>query len=137
MLGEFFAARASEIDDALLDLGPHGRFATVEANGLTPVSLARLGDVLAIAPFDALMGVMTSRPSPNGDAVLVGLPAALRDALAESAGLDDAARAWVSTDELKLSGWRDQAAISVVRALADLARAARAGEHNLWYWWSL
>jgi hypothetical protein len=43
MLGGFFVARAAEIDDGLL-AAPYPRLETVEAKGLTPVSLATLGD---------------------------------------------------------------------------------------------
>lgn len=46
---EFFSARADDIDEALVERGAYGRFPTVEAKGLTEVSLATLGEILGVA----------------------------------------------------------------------------------------
>jgi hypothetical protein len=47
VLGGFFAARKSEIDDELLQ-APYERLATVEAKGLTEINFARLGEILGV-----------------------------------------------------------------------------------------
>src|SRR4051812_26268966 len=55
VLGEFFAARKDEIDDAVLK-APYERLETVEAKGLTDINLARLGEILDLGTYDNLVG---------------------------------------------------------------------------------
>jgi hypothetical protein len=56
VLGEFFAARSEDLDEALVEEGPYGRLSTVEAKGLTEVSLATLGEILGVGTYDELVG---------------------------------------------------------------------------------
>src|SRR4051794_25303042 len=44
VVGEFFAADPTEIDSALLDDGPAGRYPMVEAKSVDPVSISTLGE---------------------------------------------------------------------------------------------
>jgi hypothetical protein len=137
MLGEFFAAPDAEVDDPLAETGPHGRFPTVEANGLSHVPIARLGELLSAGTYDVLMGELDARPSASGNAVLFRIPRSIRDAIGASATLDEVAQTWSETDELSLSGWRAESAREVLGRLAELARTARSADEELWYWWSL
>jgi hypothetical protein len=137
MLGEFFAARLDEVDDALVASGPHDRFPTIEANGLSPVPIARLGELLDVGSYDEVLEEVHSRPGPSGEAVLVAVPARIRNALGEADDLPQVARAWASTEELALSGWHADATTSLLHRLALLARDAGSSGCELWYWWSL
>lgn len=137
MLGEFFAACGNEIDDALVAAGPYGRFPTTEAKGLSPVPIAKLGELLAAGSYDELVEAMKGRGAENGEAVLFSIPSQLRDALAEADDLDGTARRWALTEELSLSGWTTEAALGLLQNLTGLARAARGDQQELWYWWSL
>lgn len=137
MLGEFFAARPDEVDDALVAAGPRGRYATIEAKGLSPVSIAMLGVLLEVGSYDDVVAEVRSRPAPGGETVLVAVPMRLRNALGEAKGLEQVARAWASTEELALSGWHADATASLLSRLAELARDAGSAQRELWYWWSL
>jgi len=55
VLGEFFAAAAEDIGGVLVADGPSGRLQTVEAKGLTEVSLARLGEIIGVGAYEDLV----------------------------------------------------------------------------------
>ena len=117
--------------------GPQDRFPSIEANGLSPVPIARLGELLDVGSYSDVLHEVHSRPAPGGEAVLVAVPARVRNALGEADDLQRVARAWASTEELVLSGWHADATTSLLHRLALLARDAGATGRELWYWWSL
>jgi hypothetical protein len=137
MLGEFFAARADEVDDLLVEEGPHGRFPTIEANALSHVPIARLGEILGAGAYDDVILGFEGRGSESGEAVLFSVPSAVRDALAHAGDLGAVAERWAATEELRLSNWRSEDALELLRELSLLAREARTDDRGLWYWWSL
>lgn len=135
MLGEFFTCRDEEIDRDLLNTGPHGRFPTVEANGLTPVTLARLGVLLDAGSYAELLtqAVADHRESEVGTSGVFGAPAGVCANL-QQAEPDVIAARWAATDELRRSGWSVEAAARVLRELRRLAEDAQT---PIWYWWSI
>jgi hypothetical protein len=138
VLGEFFAARPEDIDEALVANGPYGRLTTVEAKGLSEVSLATLGEILGVGTYDDLVNRIAEGPqAESGEAGVLTIPSNLRDAFSGEADLDAAASLWVATDELSLDGWRKEDALDVLRELSELARTATTETRELWYWWSL
>jgi hypothetical protein len=137
VLGEFFAARRDEIDDRLVEEGPHGRFPIVEAK-VSHVAIATLGEILGAGTYDELALAMEGRGAESGEAALFRVPSQVRDRLAATGDdLDSAAVSWASTEELSLDRWSAEAALEVLRALTQLARQGRAEGRELWYWWSL
>jgi hypothetical protein len=66
MVGEFFAARADDIDRQLVANGPYGRFSTVEANGLTEVTIATLGESSEQEATTASLSVRPKGQRPKG-----------------------------------------------------------------------
>ena len=137
MLGEFFAARESEIDDELLE-APYERLETVEANGLSEVNFATLGEILGLGTYDELVDRFTATGlADNDDVGLYGLPRDFRDALAALDDVGSAARRWVDTDELRMDEWQVEDGERVLREVSALARRARDEQRELWYWWSL
>jgi hypothetical protein len=83
VLGEFFAARAEDIDDGLVEDGPYGRLQLVEAKGLTPVSIATLGEILGAGTYDQLVEPISEGPAAESEeAGLLTIPTGFRDALA-------------------------------------------------------
>ena len=138
MLGEFFSARTEDIDEALVERGPLHRFPTVEAKGLTEVSLATLGEILGVGTYDDLVDPMGEGPqTESGEAGVLKIPTEFRDAVGGRADLDSAAERWVATDELAMDGWQKGDALEVLRDLSALAQSAAREDRNLWYWWSL
>lgn len=138
MLGEFFAARAEDIDDVLVADGPYGRLQTVEAKGLTEVSLATLGETMGAGTYEDLVDPIAEGPqTESGEAGVLTIPTKLRDALAGDVDLDAVAARWAATEELSLDGWRKEDALEVLRGLGELARAAALDGREVWYWWSL
>lgn len=136
MLGEFFAARPEEIDDALVEEGPNGRFHTVVAKTVHSVSISTLGEIIGAGTYDLLLDeVSQGRAAASGEAGIDVVPDSMRDALASAVDLDDVARRWAETDELE--GWEPAEAREVVRNLAALAREARETGRQVWFWWSL
>jgi len=137
MLGEFFAADPADIDDALVDDGPFGRYATVEAKTLDPVSISTLGEILGVGSYDDLVEEVSDGPeAASGEAGLFTIPSRMRDALA--AAEDDTpaiAEKWHATDEL--SGWDAEDVERVARGLAGLAHRAASESQQLFFWWSL
>ena len=137
MLGEFFAARESEIDDELLE-APYKRLETVEAKGLSHVNFATLGEILGLGTYDDLVDQFTvTGPADNDEVGLFGLPREFRDALAGLVDVDRAARRWVATEELRLDLWQLEDGERVLREVSALAQRAREEQRDLWYWWSL
>ena len=137
MLGEFFAARESEIDDELLD-APFERLQTVEAKGLTDINFARLGEILGLGTYEDLVDQFTATGRADDDDVgLYRLPRDFRDALAGLVDIGSAARRWVATEELRMDEWQFEDGESVLREVSALARRAREEHSELWYWWSL
>ena len=137
--GEFFIARAKDVDDALIEDGPVDRYPALEANDVTSVELATLGEILGVGSYDDLVVSFehAARPSASGEAALLEIPTDYRDAVA---ALDDArtvAAAWAATDELALSGYRAEDAVAVLSAVGELARQAQTDGRELWIWVSL
>jgi hypothetical protein len=64
VLGEFFAARESEVDDELLE-APYVRLQTMEAKGLSEVTLATLGEILGLGSYDDLVAGSRRRVLPT------------------------------------------------------------------------
>jgi len=138
LLGEFFAARSEDLDEALVEEGPYGRLSTVEAKGLTEVSLATLGEFLGVGAYDELVERIGEGPEAESEeAGLLTIPTELRDALAEAKDIDSVAGRWAATEEPSLDGWRTEDSLGVLRELSALAREAVADGRELWYWWSL
>jgi hypothetical protein len=143
MLGEFFAARADDIDEDLLADGPYGRLPTVEAKGLTPVTIATLGEILGAGSYDSLVERAAQGPEAepregeDRDAGVLTIPREIREALATVDELSTVADRWASTEELTLDEWQVEDAIEVLREVRELARDALAADRDLWYWWSL
>lgn len=138
MLGGFFAANSEDIDDVLVQEGPYGRLRTVEAKGLTEVSLAKLAEIMGAGTYDAFVErIAEGREADSGEAGLLTVPIEFRDALAEADALHDIAARWAATEELTLDGWRTQDSLQVLRDLSELAREAKADGRDVWYWWSL
>jgi hypothetical protein len=138
VLGEFFAARSEDLDDVLVEEGPYGRLATVEAKGLTEVSIATLGEILGVGTHDELVERIGEGPQAESEeAGVLTIPTELRDVLAEARDINTVAAGWAATDELSLDGWRIEDSLRVLRELSALAREAAADGRELWYWWSL
>ncbi len=138
MLGEFFAARLDEIDGELVDDGPWRRYETVEAKGLSEVSLATLGEIFGLGAYDDLVDRFVDVPKgESNEAGVLTIPPEFRDALAGDVGLDEVAQRWCETEELSLDGWQKDEALLVVREVRNLARTATRDDRDLWYWWSL
>ncbi len=122
----------------LVEEGPRGRLPAVAAKGLTSVSLAKLAEITGVGTYDALVErIAQGRLAESGEAGLLRIPIAVRDALAETDELDSFAARWAATQELSLDGWRTQDSLEVLRELRQLAREAAADGRELWYWWSL
>ncbi len=127
MLGEFFAARSEDLDDPLVEEGPYGRLSTVEAKGLTEVSLATLGEILGVGTYDELVErIGEGTEAESEEAGLLTIPTELRDALAEAKDIDTVAARWAATEELSLDGWRTEDSLEVLRELSAFAREAAA-----------
>ena len=137
MLGEFFAADPADIDDALLDHGPFGRYATIEAKTIDSVSISTLGEILGVGTYDELVEEVSNGPAlASGEAGLFVIPTRMRDALA--AAVDEApaiAAKWHATEEI--SGWYAEDVRTVVLELVALAQRAANESQQLLFWWSL
>jgi len=135
---EFFSARAEDIDEALVERGAYGRFPMVEAKGLTEVSLATLGEILGVGAYDDLVDQIAEGPqAESGEAGVVTIPRAFRDAVAGAPDLDSAAERWTATEEMAADRRRKEDVLDVLRELSELARSAASEERDVWYWWCL
>jgi hypothetical protein len=138
VLGEFFAARPDEIDDELIEEGPHGRLSTVAAKGLTEVSLTTLGEIIGVGAYDDLVEQIAEGPeAESGEAGILAIPQTFRDCVAGAGDADAAADRWVTTAEMAADGWTKEEAREIVSDLRDLARQAASDNRDLFYWWSL
>jgi hypothetical protein len=137
VLGEFFAARPEDITDDLVEEGPFERLPTIEAKGLSEVTTATLGAILAVGTYDDLVERASAGPqTEDGHAGVLAIPSEVRDALAAADDdLDQVATRWAATDELR--DWPPDDVRRVLRELSLLAREARSSGRQLWYWWSL
>jgi len=136
VLGEFFAARSDDIDDAVVDGGPMNRFETVEAKTISSVSIATLGEVLGIGTYEDVFDVVDQgRLADHGEAGVDVVPDSLRDALASEHDSARVAELWHDTDEMR--DWSAEEVLEVINELAALARRASAADLRLWFWWSL
>jgi hypothetical protein len=136
MLGEFFAASEAEIDDAVLEAGPGGRFETVEAKTVSSVSIATLGELIGVGTYDALFDMVDAgRLADDGESGIDVVPESLRDALASAADPAQIAGRWHETDEMR--DWSAEEIRDVLANLVSLAQRARGTGAQLWFWWSL
>jgi hypothetical protein len=136
VLGEFFAARLDDIDDAVLEGGPMNRFETVEAKTVSSVSIATLGEVLGIGTYEDVFDLVDQgRLADHGEAGIDVVPDSLRDALASEHDSARVAKQWHDTDEMR--DWSAEEVLEVTKELAVLARRASAADSRLCFWWSL
>jgi hypothetical protein len=137
VLGEFFVCDQNEIDETLLASGPSGRYSVVTANGLGPVEIATLGQILDAGSYHDLFELSADahREAESGEAGVVGVPSSVCDALAAASDLSGVAERWATTEELRLSRWRSSDALGVLTELSRLVRSR--AEKPVWYWWSL
>ena len=137
MLGEFFVASPEEAAE-FMERGAPETLDRVEAKGLSEVSLATLGEILEVGPYDELVARIGDGPqAESGEAGVFSLPEEMRDALATTGDVDAVAERWAGTEELSLDGWEVSDAAEVLRDVATLARRARADGRAVLYWWSL
>jgi hypothetical protein len=138
VVGEYFAARPDEIDDELVEVGPEGRFEIVSAKTHSSVTTGTLGEILGLGGSeDVTAATETDWYDEDGESGIDAIPTALRDALADAGELQDVAKQWTATDELRLDGWTVEETLDVLRGLARLAADARAFGRELWFYWSL
>jgi hypothetical protein len=138
VIGEYFAARPDEIDEQLVEVGPEGRFDIVSAKTHSSVTTGTLGEILGLGDSDDVTAqTETDWYGEGGESGIDGIPTALRDALADAGELQDVAKQWTATDELRLDGWTVEETLDVLRGLARLAADARASGRELWFYWSL
>ena len=135
MLGEFFAANAQDLDNALIDDGALDRISTVEAKTVSAVSIATLAEILEAGSYDELLERIEGPQAQDGESGIDRVPDDVRDALASSDDLDAVAERWWTTDEM--SDWEESDVRDVVRELAHLAAEARRTDQQLYFWWSL
>lgn len=138
MLGEFFAAREDQIDEALVAEGAFERFGTIEAKTISSVSIATLGEIVGVGTYDELFdrADAEARQAEDGESGIDAVLPELQQALGRAEDLDSVARQWAATDELA-DWWRPDDVLAVVRELADMARRAQEDGRRVWFWWSL
>jgi len=137
VLGEFFVCDPTEIDEILLANGPTGLHPLVTAKGLSPVDIAKLGQILGAGSYHDLFELSANahREAESGEAGVVGVPSSVCDALVAASDLPGIAEQWVATDESRLSRWQTSDALDVLTELSRLVQAR--AEKPVWYWWSL
>jgi hypothetical protein len=137
VLVEVFGAREDEIDQTLVEDGPDGRFAAVEANFVSDVNIATLGEILGAGTYDDLIEqTEPSRETENGEVGVAAVPDAVRDAVASADDLREVAKRWAATAELRLD-LVSVDAYETLSGLSALAREARERGRRLWLWSSL
>jgi hypothetical protein len=148
VLTDFFVAAPTEIDDAIVEAGPVGRFKTVEAKGADDVSLTSLNGIVTDRKFAVDEGFDTlfaevesvSAASEEDGPWLFRVPPALVAglAIADEPRLDEINEAWAQTE-----GWQADGVTSpdetrwIVQGLAELARDAAASNKEMYVWISL
>jgi len=139
MLGEFFQCPSDGLDQELIGSGPSGRVAFVSAPGMTPVNIARLGELLGLGTYVEILAQcgVEHHEAAGGESGVWSVPAELCRALATWESLEPVAHRWVATEELQLDGWRAGDGVSVLAQLSELLRREEAAGTVLWYWWSL
>ena len=85
MLGEFFFSDLDAIDEALLATGPDRGQPSVVANGLSPVDIARLGELLGAGTYRDMLDrtAQVHRESASGESGIYDSPS--RSSLRSSA----------------------------------------------------
>jgi hypothetical protein len=140
-LGEFFSARAEDLDDAVLEGGPFGRFPVPDraAHGLTERSLATLGEILGVGTYDGLVDELGegSQQAESGEAGVLAIPGAFRDTLAAASDFDAVAERWMATRDVAFDGVKKKDVVEWLRELGEFAQVAAWEGENLWFWWSL
>ena len=138
MLGAFFLSSSDGLDRELIGSGPSGGQAYVTAKGLTPVNLAKLGELLGAGTYDGILGQSGAEhyEAESGQSGVWDVPVDVCRALLARESLEPVAQQWVATEELKLDGWRAEDGVSVLTQLSQLLGERQDGQ-QLWYWWSL
>jgi hypothetical protein len=81
VIGEYFAARPDEIDEELVELGPHARFESISAKTHSSVTTATLGEILGLGDSeDLITQTETDWYGESGESGVDAIPTALRDA---------------------------------------------------------
>jgi hypothetical protein len=137
VLGELFLAGRDDLDQELIGSGPSGRRACVAAKGLTPVSIATLGELLGVGSYEEILGQAGAEhyEAESGVSGVWDVPDGLGRGLLASENLQSVAERWVATEELRLDGWGVSDGVSVLTGLSQLLGRRQDGE-QLWYWWS-
>jgi hypothetical protein len=134
----FFAADDEEIDQSLANDGPGPSFCGVEVKTVTPVDVAKLGEIVGAGRYDdlveALSHSMDEHVGEGGECGLYRVPRAIRDCLAD-ADVDNVSARWGATDEPER--WAPNEVRQTVAELRELAARACAEDRQLWIWWSL
>jgi hypothetical protein len=125
----FFAARADQIDEAVVAGGPAGRFPGVTVAGVGEREVASLGRLLVAGDEAELRRDLEA----NARGALVRVPSAIRDRLI-TADLRSAAERWSDLPELRRAGWTYADAHMLLVHLRALAATAQAGDADIWLW---
>ncbi len=133
-LEAFFSARAEDLDDGRVERGPE--FPYIYAFGLTAVSIAKLGEILGAGASERLLDDIGEATTESGEAGLLAIPSAFRDALAAEPDLDVVAERWKATQDVALQGAEKEYLVEWLCELAELARTAAFEDEDLWAWWS-
>lgn len=138
MLGAFFLWDGSRLEPVLTGKGPSGLVPSVDVKGLTPVNIARLGDLLGVASYDAVIAQCgrKHRESDTRQSGVWQIPAAVGGALRGSRNLEPLAERWAATEELRRDGWTASHGLDVLSRLAELL-THQERRQELWYWWSV
>ncbi len=138
MLGAFLLCGDEALEPLLIEFGPEGRVPCVGANGLTPVNIAALGELLGVASYEEVLGQCGNehRESGSGESGVWSIPDAVVQGLNTSDELERVAERWVATAELHRDRWQKSDGLRVLRQLSELVTHQEPGQ-ALWYWWSL
>ena len=131
----FFAARADQITEAVVEHGPGPEFSAVEAKMMSPVEVASLGEIVGAGSYEQLIALISTseREGRNGTTGLYFVPGDIGDGLVQ-ADLETVSGRWAATEEMQ--AWPLDDVRATLTALRDLASAARSQDKELWVWWS-